>query len=151
MPGSHLTFTLWQCHEDVGGCDGWLSSWWDFAPNGTYRQWWTGWHSPRAIAKWCWPGRKKHYWTLIGHERWHDLNGVQWKAEAWYAHPNPSFTSRGHDLTPLGHWVVTYDQQGNETNRRWTREILREGPIYLKGKGKGKGQNLSVCNHAIGL
>ena len=50
--------------------------------------------------------------------------------------------------------VGTYDQQGWETNRRWTEEILTEGALYLKGggsTGKGKGQNLSVCNHVTGL
>ena len=106
-------------------------------------QWWTGWHSPKALSVWSWPGKKSR-WTLIGHERWDVLNGVSWKANAQHAHPNPSTIPKGHDLTPLGHWAVTYDQNGWETNREWSEDILTEGALYLKGggsKGKGKGQN----------
>ena len=60
------------------------------------------------------------------------------------------------DMThpPLGHWAVTYDMEGWETDRKWSEDILTEGALYLKGggsKGKGKGQNLSVCNHVIGV
>ena len=121
-------------------------------PNRNYsQQWWTGWHSPKALGKWSWPGKG---WKLVGHERWDVLNGVSWKAEAQYAYPNPSIVPKGHDLTPLGHWVVTYDQEGWETDRTWSEDILTEGALYLKGggsKGEGKGQNLSVCNHVIGV
>ena len=106
-----------------------------------------------ALTNWSWPGKKSR-WTLIGHERWDDLNGFCWKTEAQYALPNPSTTPRGHDPTPLGHWAVTYDWKGEETDRQWSADILTEGALYLKGggsKGKGKGQNLSVCNHMIGV
>ena len=154
MPRAHLTLTLWQCFDDVGGCDAWLSNWWKEGSEdeGSY-QWWTGWHSPKALAQWSWPG-KKSSWILIGHERRDVLRGFSWKSEAKYAYPNPSTTPRGHDLTPLGHWTVTYDQEGRETDRQWSDDILTEGALYLKGggsKGKGKGQNLSVCNHVTGL
>ena len=91
---------------------------------------------------------------LICHERWDVLNGVSWEAKAQYAYPNPSIVPKGHDITPLGHWVVTYDQEGWETDRTWSEDILTEGALYLKGggsKGEGKGQNLSVCNHVIGV
>ena len=135
--------TLWQCFDDVGGCDAWLSNWWSEGSEGHSYQWWTGWHSPKAIAQWSWPGKKRSSWKLIGHERWDDLNGFSWKSEARYAFPNASTAPKGHDLTPLGHWAVTYDQEGQETDRQWSDDILTEGALYLKGGGsKGpKGQN----------
>ena len=100
-------------------------------------------HSTKALTKWSWPG-KKSGWTLIGHEHWDVLNGVSWKARAQYAHPNPSTTPRGHDLTPLGHWIVNYNQRGWETHRTWSQDILTAGALFLPGggsKGEGKGQN----------
>ena len=151
MPGPHLTVTLWQCFPDVGGCDAWQSNWWEVPNQSCSYQWWVGWHSPKALTRWAWPGSR---WTLIGHERWEDYYGISWKSEAYYAYPNPSTAPRGHDLTPSGHWFVEYDWNGEETDRRWSYAILTEGPLYLKGgrsKGKGKGQNLSLCKHAIGM
>ena len=132
MPGPHLTLSIFQCFPDVGGCDAWLSNWW-----GAAHQWWVGWHSPKPLTRWAWPS-PIYGWTLIGHERWRDLNGISLKAEALYAHPNPSVAPWGHDLTPCGHWHVRYDAQGNETARSWSDEILSEGELYLKGKGKGQ-------------
>ena len=87
MPGPHLTLTR---RVSDGGCDGWLSSWWEVVPNGTnhYRQWWTGWHSPKALSKWCWPGKKSH-WTLIGHERW-DLRSARLGDEQKVDRGNPN-------------------------------------------------------------
>ena len=137
-----MTLTMWQCWNDVGGWDAWLSSWWKDDPETGYcYQWWTGWHSPENLAEWPWPDNI--CWSLIGHERWDCLNDHTWKAEAHYAHPNASTAPRGHDLIPLGHWIVTYDEEGNETDRVWSDDILAEGPLYLKGggsKGKGKGK-----------
>ena len=49
---------------------------------------------------------------------------------------------------------MTYDLEGEEMERERSDDILTEGALYLKGggsKGKGKGQNLSVCNHMIGV
>ena len=154
MPGPHLTLTLWQCFEDVGGCDAWLSSWWEDGAH-SY-QWWTGWHSPKALTNWSWPD-KRSGWVLIGHERWDALNGHSWLSEAHYAEPNPSTSPKGRDLSPVGHWVATYNQNGLEVDRVWSSDTLTEGSLYLKGggdpkgKGKGKGQNLSVCNHVVGM
>ena len=141
MPGAHLTITAWQCFDDVGGFDVWRSNWWKVVPRENYSyQWWTGWHSPKSLTKWPWRGP----WTLIGHERWDVLNGVSWKTQSQYADPNPSTTPRGHDLTPLGHWIVNYNQRGWETHRTWSQDILTAGALFLKGggsKGEGKGQN----------
>ena len=141
MPGPHLTLHVFGCYPDVGGCDVWLSNWWDEAEG---YQWWTGWHSPRPLSRWRWPGGS---WTLIGHERWDDdgPGGIAWKSQAYYANPNPSATRRGGDLTPDGHWVVPYNHAGREYDRRYSPEILTEGNLYLKG------HNLSVCNHMFGM
>ena len=150
MPGQHLTLTLWQCFDDVGGCGAWLSNWWDVPSENYSWLWWTGWHSPNPLRMWFWPGR----WTLIGHERWDDQGGNSWLSQAFYANPNPSTTPWGRALTPVGHWELTYDQWGRRIGRSYSREILTEGDLYLKGsgsKGKGKGQSLSVCNHMIGM
>ena len=143
MPGPHLTLTLWHCFPDVGGCDAWLSSWWG-EPNENHSwQWFTGWHSPNALADWEWPGAT---WTLIGHERWEYLNGASFKSAAQYAHPNPSTTPRGWNLRPRGHWSLLYAVDGTVQMSTWSDDILQDGALYLKGgKGNGKGNGDGKC------
>ena len=148
MPGPHLTLHVFGCFPDVGGCDVWLSNWWDEDEG---YQWWTGWHSPRPLSMWKWPGGS---WTLIGHERWDYQEGHSWLSHANYAIPNPSTTQRGFDLTPRGHWQLVYNREGQVLYKKCSLRILKEGNLYLKGsgsKGEGKGQNLSVCNHMFGM
>ena len=124
MPGKpHLTLTLWQCFPDVGGCDAWLSTWWE-APNDTHSwQCYVGWHSPDGLENWSWPNGE---WHLIGHKRWETINGFTFKSAAQYANPNPSTTARGRDLTPNGHWSYLYSVDGEIQMSTWSNDILDE-------------------------
>ena len=134
MPGPHIDACISQCHADVGGCDVWTSS--HYNDNG---QWWVGWHSDNSFPNWH-LGQAAH-WTLIGYERWRqDNHGPAWKAHACYAEPNPSLSLAGSNLTPVGHWHITYNQQGEHIEVRYYHDTLtwNEEEAFLKGSGKDK-------------
>ena len=130
MPGPHLDVCVFQCHLDVGGCDIWTSSW--YGPSG---QWHVGWHSNMSFPNWH-LGDEASY-TLIGYEFWRkDDEGNDWMAEADYADPNPSLSPSGSDLTPVGHWHGSYEQQGQLTSQVDSPELLmwQEETAFLKGR-----------------
>ena len=102
MPGPHLDVAIFQCHRDVGGSDVRISSY-----HLNEEQWWVGWHTTSPSRRWF---SGQETWTLIGYEKWrHWSHGHL--TEVYYAEPNPSLTP-GPDLTPVGHWRVAYDHQG---------------------------------------
>ena len=53
----------------------------------------------------------------------------------------PSTSPSGSDLTPVGHYHVSCDRQGEQTTYTYSEEILawRAEDAFLKG-GKGKGK-----------
>ena len=53
----------------------------------------------------------------------------------------PSLSQWGSDLTPVGHFHVPYDCQGEQTANAYSSTILtwQEEDAFLKG-GKGKGK-----------
>ena len=54
----------------------------------------------------------------------------------------------------LINWASGFKFLLEATDRQWSANILTEGALHLKGggsMGKGKGQNLSICNHMIGM
>ena len=100
MPGPHRHAAIFPCPKHVGGSDVWTSSYYL-----NDEQWWVGWHTTSPFRHWF---SGQGAWTLIGYEKWRQNN----LTEAYHAEPNPSETREGKDLTPEGHWRVTYDQQG---------------------------------------
>ena len=118
MPRDHLDAYVMQVFLDVGGVDMWLSSWWN-----EEIQWWVGWHSLKDFVDFHLT--QEDDWFLIGYELW-PYNRDGCLLEAYYADPNPSTTRKlqktdddGHyqraDLTPQGHYHLTYDRHGNRT------------------------------------
>ena len=51
-------------------------------------QWWVGWHTQQPFR------------------------GPGYMQEAYYVDRNPTTSPSGSDLTPVGHYHVTYDRQG---------------------------------------
>ena len=156
MPGPHLDFQLFQCWNDVGGCDLWIGSFFN-----EEHRWWEGWHSPKHIALWY--QTPPNAWNFIGWEKWdYDATMIQ---ESLYVDPNPS-------LVPKRQWPEqskqkpgalrhTYDDQGNIAHTEWiayedlSPDMLAGCPkgsflqAFAKGrtgskkggvKGKGKGE-----------
>ena len=96
-----------------------------------------GWHTTSPFRHWF---SGQGAWTRIGYEKWRQNN----LTEAYYAEPNPSETREGKDLTPEGHWRVTYDQQGKPIEQDYSKEFLigdKEG-AFLKGNRKRCWQSL---------
>ena len=59
-----------------------------------------------------------------------------------------------HQTSSLINWTSGFKLLLEATDRQWSANILTEGALHLKGggsMGKGKGQNLSICNHMIGM
>ena len=95
--------------------------------------------------------------------------------EAWYAHPNPSTSTK--PSIPTGHYKKVYNPAGKVILQQWYSEVLKapEENLYLKGgrtdleylkggrtsqgkgkskdifegKGKGKGKG-KQCGHGKG-
>ena len=63
MPFAHAKVTLFQCYEDVGGTDIWVS-----AKFNEDAQWWVGWHTSKGLDSWF--RTKPSKWRLIGWELW---------------------------------------------------------------------------------
>ena len=143
MPRPHLDEAIFQCYQDIGGSAVWTSSY-----HLNDEQWWVGWHTTSPFRRWF---SGQGTWTLIGYEKWrHWSHGHL--TEAYYAEPNPSLTP-GPDLTPVGHWRVAYDHQGELIEEAYSEKPLgwdEEGaflncnwkgvgnafPNMLQGKGK---------------
>ena len=111
-PKPHLDLKLMQCFPDVGGCDAWLSGFWEANP--VPNQWFTGWHLPGpagldGLRNWRWPDPS---WTLIGYEWWAYFKRGERLLEAYYVHPYPSMSRQAH--VPNGHWHMWWDDQGQE-------------------------------------
>jgi len=121
-----------QCYRDVGGSDLWQSSFY----NATM-QWWVGWHSTKPFERFHLT--RTPQWSLIGYELWNKQ--PPYLVEAYYADPNPSTSIAGSDLTPQGHYHITYDAQGQVSSSLYQTGILtwRQAESFIKGTGKGKG------------
>ena len=115
MPGPHLDVVIFQCHQDVGGSVVWISSYYL-----NEEQWWVGWHTTSPFRHWF---SGQGTWTLIGYEKWRHWS-YGYLTEAYYADPNPSLTAKGRDLTPKGHWRVTFDPQCEVTEEAYIKEPL---------------------------
>ena len=147
-----------QVFADVGGCDAWLSGFWEDGPNGS-SQWWTGWHLPgeaglAGLQSWAWPSP---HWILIGYERWgHSRKKGDRLLEACYAYPNPSTTPNPDP--PSGHWHMEWHSNGSLRTSKWEDDVLESDHPYLKGgrtgpKGKagtGKGNAAPKGGKAAG-
>ena len=61
----------------------------------------------------------------------------------------PSMSRWGSDLTPVCHYYVSYDRQGEQTARAYSDAILtwQEEGAFLKGGGKGKGKAFPNSPH----
>ena len=147
-----------QVFDDVGGCDAWLSGYWEDGPNGS-SQWWTGWHLPGAaglagLQAWQWPNPN---WILIGYERWGYFRKGDRLLEACYAIPNPS-TTRPPLREPSGHWHMTWHPNGSLRTQRRENQVLVDDHPYLKGGhtgpkgagGMGKGNAAPKGGQAAG-
>ena len=144
-----------QVFDDVGGCDAWLSGYWEDGPNGS-SQWWTGWHLPGAaglagLQAWQWPNPN---WILIGYERWGYFRKGDRLLEACYATPNPS-TTQPPLREPDGHWHMAWHPNGSLRTSGWSDQVLVDDHPYLKGghtgpKGTGKGNAAPKGGQAAG-
>ena len=132
MPGPHLTVMLFQCHEDVGGLDAWLSQFWDQGA-----QWWVGWHKAEQVwPDWAWPSDD---WRLIGWEKWTVNRNPNVLLEAYYSSPSPAFT-RYPSGPPNGYYHSKWTVNGDHIDTHWVSKELDDNCEYLKGgiaKGKG--------------
>ena len=145
-PGADFGVLVYPSLPNVGGCDVWVSSYYDENDS----QWFQGWHTPKSTTQWFLTPHVAY--DFIGWEKYSFHGDVPHLMESWYVYPNPSKhpTYEFLRLRSCLPWFVSrvvFDDQGDP----YFQELFREGAThqmlegdnnkgdFLKGHSKGAG------------